>query len=92
VTDLERVARRLFWWKPPEDSLRDANRFLAQVMTLGTVEDVVVARRTFPEAAFREVLAAPPPGVFDPRSWSYWHLVFGIAPVPELPRRCLPDS
>ena len=90
VTDLERVASRLIWWKPPEEALESPNRFLAQVMTYGTVEDLAIARRHFPEAAFREVLAAAPPGVFDPRSWSYWHLVFGIEPVPELPRRELP--
>lgn len=92
MTDLQRVARRLIWWKSPEESLKDPNRFLAQVMTFGTVEDLAVARRDFPEAAFRGVLATPPPGVFDPRSWRYWHIVFGIAPVPELPRRRLPGA
>ncbi len=39
--------------------------------------------------ALRAVLADAPPGVFDRRSWSYWHARFGIAPVPPLPRRRL---
>jgi hypothetical protein len=90
VTDLERVASRLFWWKSPEEALADPNRFLAQVMTYGTIEDLAVARRHFPESAFREVLASPPAGVFDPRSWSYCHVRFGIEPPPELPKRHLP--
>jgi hypothetical protein len=90
VTDLETVASRLFWWKPPEEALADQNRFLAQVMTYGTIEDLAVARRHFPESAFRGVLANPPAGVFDPRSWSYWHVRFGIEPPPELPTRHLP--
>jgi hypothetical protein len=89
VTDLEKVASRLFWWKSPEEALADQNRFLAQVMTYGTIEDLAIARRYFPESAFREVLANPPAGVFDPRSWSYWHLRFGLEPPVDLPRRKL---
>jgi hypothetical protein len=39
--------------------------------------------------AFRKVLENPPPGVFDKRSWNYWHLVFGLTSVPPLPERKL---
>ena len=89
MTDLERVAKRLFWWKTPEEALSDPRRFVAQVMVYGTVEDLTVARRHFPESVFREVLSEPPPGLFDPRSWAYWHVVFGLEAPPELPRRRL---
>jgi len=87
---LEAVAQRLFWWKPPAEALADPRRFAAQVMTLGNWEDVQVARSALGEACLREVLLRPPPGVFDERSWVYWHAVFGITPVPPLPRRSLP--
>ena len=90
MTDLERVASRLFWWKPPSEALAFPNRFLAQVMTYGTIEDLAVVRRHFPDSAFREVLADPPAGVFDPRSWTYWHVRFGLEAPPELPKRQLP--
>jgi hypothetical protein len=89
MTELEQVAARVFWWKSPAEALADPSRFLAQVMVYGTVEDLAAVRRHFPESAFREVLAAPPPGVFDPRSWAYWHVVLGLGPAPELPRRRL---
>jgi hypothetical protein len=88
MTDLETVAQRLFWWKPPAEALADSNRFLAQVMTYGTIEDLAVVNRHFPESALRAVLDNPPAGVFDPRSWSYWHLRFGLE-AGELPRRKL---
>ncbi len=88
--DLERLARRMFWWKTPTEALAWPRRFLAQVMTLGTWDDLHVARRYWTEADFRAVLLDPPPGVFDARSWSYWHCVFGIEPVPPLPWRRLP--
>ena len=89
MTDLEKVAARLFWWKPPEEALADQNRFLAQVMTYGTIEDLAVVQSHFQESAFREVLANPPAGVFDSRSWSYWHVRFGLEPPLEMPRRKL---
>lgn len=90
MTDLENVAARLVWWKPPAESLRDRAGLLAQLMVYGTPDDLAVARRYFPESAFRAVLAHPPSGVFDPRSWAYWHVVLGLQPPPDLPRRELP--
>jgi hypothetical protein len=90
MTDLENVAKRLIWWKSPVEALEYPVRFLAQVMTYGTIEDLAVVQRHFPESAFRDVLANPPAGVFDPRSWHYWHLRFGIQPIPELPKREIP--
>ncbi len=90
--DLERAARRLVWWKPPREALAEPHRFLAQVMVYGTVEDVASARRQFPEAAFRKVLAHPPPGVFDPRSWAYWHVGFALEPPKDIPRRALDEG
>ena len=90
MTDLEAAAKRLFWWKSPAEALVDPIRFLAQVMVYGTVDDLVVARRHFSRDAFRWVLDEPPAGVFDPRSWAYWHVVFGLTPPVELPRRRLP--
>lgn len=88
---LEDVARRLLWWKTAEEAVSDPRRLLAQVMTLGTVEDLRAARRHFSEADFRAVLANAPPGVFDARSWAYWHLALGLEEVPELPRRAMAE-
>ena len=89
MTDLEQVASRLFWWKSAAEALADPGRFLAQVMVYGTPEDLAVARKHFPENAFRQVLADPPPGLFDPRSWAYWHVLLGVEATSEPPRRRL---
>ncbi len=88
--ELIELARRLFWWKPPAEALRWPERFLAQVMTLGTWEDVQTARRFWSDEDFRAALPRAPAGVFDPRSWSYWRVRLGLHPVPPLPRRQLP--
>jgi hypothetical protein len=87
---LEEIARKLFWWKPPSDALADRIRFAAQVMTYGNWDDVQKTKTALGENTFRETLMNPPAGVFDPRSWVYWHHYFGIETVPPLPKRIIP--
>ena len=88
--DLERVAERLFWWKSPQQALDDAHRFVAQVMALGTDRDVAATERRFGTEAFDAVLDQPPPGLFTPRRWNYWHVRQRRSSVPPLPTRFLP--
>lgn len=88
--ELLALARRLCWWKRPEDALTAPLRFLAQVMALGTWDDIRMARRYWTDDEFRAVLREPPAGLFDPRSWNYWHCVLGVGPVPPMPVRILP--
>jgi hypothetical protein len=86
---LRRVAQRLFWWKTPDEALQFPARFVAQVMTFGTWLDVKQTRQALGDEAFQAVLRDPPAGVFDEKSWHYWHAVFHLVPVPPLPRRKL---
>jgi hypothetical protein len=88
--DLVQVAERLFWWQTPQQALADPLRFVAQVMALGTDRDVAVAERRFGTEAFDAVLDQPPPGLFTPRRWNYWHVRQHRSPVPALPTRFLP--
>jgi hypothetical protein len=88
-TRLRDLAAKLFWWKGPDEALADERRFLTQAMTYGNWEDMELVRSIYGVDALRAVLSDAPPGVFDRRSWSYWHARFGVAPVPPLPRRRL---
>jgi hypothetical protein len=89
--ELIALAERIIWFKPPAAALEDRTRFLAYLMTYGTWDDIVVARRHFSASAFREALDNPPPGIIDPRSWAYWNLVIaGRYPPPPLPVRVIP--
>ena len=85
---LESIAKELFWWQTPEKSLANPRRFLAQVMTLGTWDEVQQVRKLLGAEAFKDCLLHAPPGVFDARSWCYWRAVFGL-PEAEMPRRSL---
>ena len=85
------MAKKYVWWKSPERALADGRLLLAQMMTLGTADDV----RWLLSVASREdllhVLDDPPVGVFNRRSWAFWHLQLGRQPVPDLPARLLPS-
>ena len=82
------IAKKLVWWEEPSVALSQPARFIMQVMTLGTWRDVQSVREVFGWEAFREALLAAEPGIFDKRSWVYWHAVFGL-PERNLPRRSL---
>ncbi len=90
--DLLAVAPHVIWFEPPERALADPIRFLAYLMTYGTIEDVAVVRRYLSRDDFREALEQAPPGIIDPRSWAYWNTMTGRDPIPPLPRRHIPDS
>ncbi len=86
--ELSGIAAKVIWWQTPAVALANPERFLAQVMTLGTWREVRAVKDAVGWNAFREVLANAPPGVFDARSWNYWHGFFGL-PAPGLPQRSL---
>lgn len=89
-SDLLRVAKRVVWFKAPDDAVKDVKLFLAHVMTYGTLTDITTTLQYFSEKDFEAVLNDPPPGVFDRRSWTYWNLRYHREPVPELPKRQIP--
>ncbi|MBT9586567.1 hypothetical protein IV102_24700 [bacterium] len=83
------VAQRVMWSCKPHEALQQPYLFLAHVMTYGLTSDVVFVRKTLGLDAFREALEHAPAGIFDPRSWSYWHLICGQSSPPPLPERQL---
>lgn len=87
---LRAIAGKLLWWKTEEEALADPYRLACQIMTLGTWDDVLLARAELTDELFKAALRQAPPGVMDARSWNYWHLVFEMVPVPPLPVRRLP--
>lgn len=84
------VAERVMWFCKPEEALRQPYLFLAHVMTYGTIPDVVQVKQTLGMEAFKEALKYAPAGVFDARSWAYWHLMCDQKTTPPLPERQLP--
>ncbi len=90
-TELRAVAKRVLWFEQPEEALSYPRRFLAYLMTYGTWDEVLTARKYFADQDFETVLEDPPTGIFDVRSWAYWNHVYGRATVPPLPLRQVPE-
>jgi hypothetical protein len=87
---LAAIARRVCWWEPASNTIKDTPLFLCRVMALGTWDDTCFALEHYGRNAFRKALQNAPPGLFDSRSWHYWHHRLELLPVPPLPQRAIP--
>jgi hypothetical protein len=89
---LHELAGRYVWWKTPDEAMRYPERVAAQVMNLGTWEDLRAMAEAVGDEYLRGVLRNAEAGQFDARSWHYWHYRLGLAeydvkPVPPMPVR-----
>ena len=87
---LAAIARRVCWWESADLTLVNTPLFLCRVMVFATWEDICFVLDHYGKAAFREALQSAPPGLFDNRSWHYWHHRLQLLPVPQLPQRAIP--
>lgn len=78
------LAQRLVWFEPPEQALAEPVRFLAYAFRFGRAADMVLLRSYLSDEQLRNA----PPGIIDPRSWAYWHLMLDLEPAP-MPQRSL---
>ena len=81
------LATRVIWFEPPDVALRNVPRFMAYAFRYATHEDINELRSVLNDDDLRAALAEAPPGIIDPRSWSYWHAVLGVFPAPAIPKR-----
>ncbi|MCF8104541.1 MAG: hypothetical protein K9K64_03570 [Desulfohalobiaceae bacterium] len=82
---LSEVAKRLMWWKNVEEVFQDESRLIAQIMVFGDLEDTMAMLRQYTRKKLKQVLDDPPPGVFTPQAWTFWHLYLGenFRPLPQ---------
>ncbi len=89
---LKRLAREYIWWKTPDEAVATPARVMAQVMNLGDYDDVQVLAHHVGDQCLRDVLEHAEIGLFNERSWAYWHYRLGLAApgrVPPMPTRTL---
>ena len=82
-----RAARRIIWFKEPEETLSDPIQLMAYAMKHSTDEDMALLLSHAGLAGLREALDNAPPGIIDPRSWAYWNVKVGRFPAPPMPMR-----
>ncbi len=86
---LTELMRRYVWWESSEWAYAHPDIFLANVMNLGSWDDIQALRRNIGDEPLKAVLIHPPPGYFSYRSWDYWHVKLNMLPIPSLPSRKL---
>lgn len=91
-SEMRTVAERVMWFEQAEDAMLYPERLLAYLMTYGTLEEILVARKYFSNEEFERALRNAPPGIFDLPSWNYWNLVYKHEPTPPPPRRIIPTE
>jgi hypothetical protein len=89
---LRELAPRYVWWKTRDEAMEFPDRVAAQVMNLGTFDDLTAMLEATGEDYLREVLQQAEAGQLDARSWHYWHYRLGLADygtraVPPMPVR-----
>jgi hypothetical protein len=82
---LRTFSQRYVWWKTPDETATSPRRLIAQVMNLGTFEDIRRLAAEVDEQTLREVLQQAEAGQFSERSWAYWHYRLGLADVDQVP-------
>lgn len=81
------LAQRLVWFEPPDQALADTTRFLAYAFRHARASEMAVIREYLDDDSLRAALVDAPPGIIDPRSWAYWHLMLDLEPAPMPTRR-----
>lgn len=84
---LDRLMQRYVWWDTIDWAYAHPAVFLANVMDLGSWDDIQIIRHEVGDSVLKTVLLHAAAGYFHERSWDYWHVKFGINPIPALPQR-----
>lgn len=86
---LDRLAQRYVWWDTVDWAYAHPVVFLSNVMDLGNWNDIQALLRDVGDPVLKIVLLHAAAGYFHARSWDYWHVKFGMTPIPPLPKRGL---
>jgi hypothetical protein len=85
---LAELATRYVWWR--EEPAPSDDRIIAQVMNLGTYDDIRRLEAVYSPPELRAVMLRGHPGWMSERSWLFWRgrlLSAGVEPIPEAPPR-----
>ena len=90
--EIEKIAQRIIWFEPPEQSVKDPIRFMAYAMRYAPYRDMKILRKHVSDQDFIYALDNIPPGIVDKRSWAYWNAIFDRYPAPRMPARSFEKS
>ncbi|WP_426411247.1 hypothetical protein [Bradyrhizobium ganzhouense] len=88
---IDELGRKYFWWRPVDGSPFSKGRVIAQIMNLGTYDDILQLEAVLGEAYLVDVMLHAEPGWFSDRSWEFWRgrlsYATGVVLAEKAPRR-----
>lgn len=82
-----RAARRIHWFKAPEEALASPIELMAYAMRASTDEDMALLLEHIGPDGLAEAIDKAPAGIINGRSWAYWNAKIGRYPTPRMPVR-----
>ena len=84
---IESLAPKYVWWELGVSSEARICRVLAQIMNLGTYDDIRAIEAVCGREELIEVMTRAEPGWFSPRSWDFWRGRLSLAGNDRVPAR-----
>src|SRR5437868_1108886 len=79
------LGRKYLWWEPIGGQSHSEHRIIAQVMDLGTYEDIRRLEKMIGLERLADVMLQAEPGWFSDRSWEFWRGRLSLALGKEIP-------
>lgn len=79
------IIDKAFTNSKPAELMHNPLQYLAYIMVSANWKTVCGVRAILGEDPFKAVLANPPTGVFDKKSWQFWHKHYHLADTPLPP-------
>jgi hypothetical protein len=85
------LGRKYLWWEPVGGQPHSEGRIIAQIMNLGTYDDILLLERMVGKSRLVEIMLRAEPGWISERSWEFWRgrlsFAAGAAIPDKAPRR-----
>ncbi|UFS90848.1 hypothetical protein LPJ38_09000 [Bradyrhizobium daqingense] len=86
---IDKLGRKYLWWRPVDGLPFSEDRIVAQIMNLGTYDDVLQLEAALGHAHLADIMLRAEPGWFSDRSWEFWRGRLSFAMGAELPDKAL---
>lgn len=84
---IDKLGRKYLWWRPVDGLPFSEDRIVAQIMNLGTYDDVLQLEEALGHARLASVMLHAEPGWFSDRSWEFWRGRLSFATGAEMPEK-----
>lgn len=82
---ISELGRKYPWWQPAGGGPHTRDRMIAQIMNLGTLDDIILLERTVGPERLVTIMTRAEPGWLSDRSWEFWRGRLSVATGAAIP-------